>query len=58
MVLYVFWELTSVSSFPLIAFWHHRKASRAGAESNGQYNSGGVAMLAGFLMLYVACNNI
>ena len=26
MVLYVFWELTSVSSFLLIAFWHHRKA--------------------------------
>ena len=25
MVLYVFWELTSVSSFLLIAFWNHRK---------------------------------
>lgn len=32
MVLYTFWELTSVSSFLLIAFWHHRKASRAGAK--------------------------
>ena len=33
MVLYGFWELTSVSSFLLIAFWHHRKASRAGQEN-------------------------
>ena len=33
MVLYVFWELTSVSSFLLIAFWHHRKGiSRLGAQ--------------------------
>ena len=24
MVLYVFWELTSISSFLLIAFWYHR----------------------------------
>lgn len=55
MVLYVFWELTSVSSFLLIAFWHHRKASRAGARKAMTITvSGGVAMLAGFLMLYVA----
>lgn len=54
MVLYVFWELTSVSSFLLIAFWHHRKASRAGARKAMLITvSGGVAMLAGFLMLYV-----
>ncbi|WP_274308770.1 Na+/H+ antiporter subunit A [Solibacillus daqui] len=55
MVLYAFWELTSVSSFLLIAFWHHRKASRAGARKAMTITvSGGVAMLAGFLMLYVA----
>ena len=55
MVLYAFWELTSVSSFLLIAFWHHRKASRAGARKAMLITvSGGVAMLAGFLMLYVA----
>ena len=53
MVLYVFWELTSVSSFLLIAFWHHRKASRAGARKAMTITViGGVAMLAGFLMLY------
>lgn len=55
MVLYAFWELTSVSSFLLIAFWHHRKASRAGARKAMTITvSGGVAMLAGFLMLYAA----
>ena len=55
MVLYAFWELTSVSSFLLIAFWHHRKASRAGARKAMTITvTGGVAMLAGFLMLYAA----
>lgn len=52
MVLYTFWELTSVSSFLLIAFWHHRKASRAGARKAMVITvTGGIAMLAGFLML-------
>ena len=49
MVLYAFWELTSVSSFLLIAFWHHRKASRAGAQKAMIITvRGGVAMLVGF----------
>ena len=54
MVLYVFWELTSISSFLLIAFWYHRKQSRYGAQKSLLITvSGGVAMLAGFIMLYV-----
>lgn len=53
MVLYVFWELTSISSFLLIAFWYHRKQSRYGAQKSMLITvSGGVAMLAGFIMLY------
>lgn len=53
MVLYVFWELTSVSSFLLIAFWHHRKGSRQGAQKAMLITvSGGVAMLIGFIMLH------
>lgn len=53
MVLYVFWELTSISSFLLIAFWYHRKQSRYGAQKSLLITvSGGVAMLAGFIMLY------
>lgn len=53
-VLYVFWELTSVSSFLLIAFWHHRKGSRQGAQKAMLITvSGGVAMLIGFIMLHM-----
>lgn len=53
-VLYTFWELTSVSSFLLIAFWHHRRASRNGARKSMLITvTGGIAMLAGFLMLYI-----
>ena len=53
MVLYVFWELTSISSFLLIAFWYQRKRSREGAQKSLLITvSGGIAMLIGFLMLY------
>ncbi|TQR16373.1 Na+/H+ antiporter subunit A [Psychrobacillus soli] len=53
MVLYVFWELTSVSSFLLIAFWNHRKASRLGAQKAMLITvGGGIAMLIGFIMLH------
>jgi multicomponent Na+:H+ antiporter subunit A len=53
MVLYVFWELTSISSFLLIAFWYHRKKSRYGAQKSMLITvSGGIAMLAGFIMLH------
>lgn len=53
MVLYVFWELTSISSFLLIAFWYYRKQSRYGAQKSMLITvSGGIAMLAGFLMIY------
>ena len=53
MVLYVFWELTSISSFLLIAFWYHRKKSRYGAQKSLLITvSGGISMLVGFLMLF------
>ena len=53
MVLYVFWELTSISSFLLIAFWFQRKGSRYGAKKALHITIfGGFAMLVGFLMLY------
>lgn len=53
MVLYVFWELTSVSSFLLIAFWNHRPGSRHGAQKAMLITvSGGIAMLVGFIMLH------
>lgn len=53
MVLYVFWEMTSISSFLLIAFWYHRKGSRYGAQKSLLITiSGGLAMLIAFMMLY------
>lgn len=52
--LYVFWELTSISSFLLIAFWYHRKGSRYGAQKSLLITiTGGFAMLIGFIMLHV-----
>ena len=52
-VLYGFWELTSISSFLLIAFWNEREKSRYGALKSMLITMfGGLAMLAGFVMLY------
>lgn len=54
MVLYGFWELTSLSSFLLIAFWHYRDKSRYGAMKSLIITVlGGLAMLAGFILLYL-----
>jgi len=54
MVLYGFWELTSISSFLLIAFWHKRAKSRYGAMKSMLFTVfGGLAMFAGFLMLSI-----
>lgn len=51
-ILYVFWEITSVSSFLLIAYWYEREKSRYGAQKSMLITIfGGLAMLAGFVML-------
>jgi multicomponent Na+:H+ antiporter subunit A len=53
-VLYAFWELTSISSFLLIAYWFHREKSLYGAQKSMLITMfGGFAMLAGFAMLHV-----
>jgi len=53
-VLYGFWELTSISSFLLIAFWHYKEKSKYGALKSMLITVfGGLAMLAGFVLLYV-----
>lgn len=53
-LLYVFWELTSISSFLLIAFWFHRKNSRNGAQKSLLITMfGGFSMLAGFIMVHL-----
>ncbi|MFP4295345.1 MAG: monovalent cation/H+ antiporter subunit A [Halothiobacillaceae bacterium] len=50
--LVVFWELTSLSSFLLISYWQHRRDARQGARmALAVTGGGGLAMLAGVLML-------
>lgn len=50
--LFLFWELTSVSSYLLIGFDHERDAARAGAlQALLTTGVGGLALLAGFLLL-------
>lgn len=53
-VLYMFWELTSLSSFLLIGYWYKREKSRYGAAKSLLITvSGGLCMLGGFILLYL-----
>jgi len=53
-ILYLFWEITSVSSFLLIGFWYHRELSVQGAQKSMLLTVGGsLCMLMGFLMLWL-----
>jgi multicomponent Na+:H+ antiporter subunit A len=59
LTLYAFWELTSVSSFLLIAFWYHRKRSRYGAQKSMFITmTGGFFMLLGFIILSSAAGTL
>ncbi|WP_413615917.1 monovalent cation/H+ antiporter subunit A [Halomonas cupida] len=52
LVLWIFWELTSLSSFLLIGFWSHRSEARKGARmAMTVTGAGGLALLAGLLLL-------
>jgi multicomponent Na+:H+ antiporter subunit A len=51
-LLFVFWELTSVTSFVLIGFWYEEEKARHGALTALLVTSlGGLAMLAGFVLV-------
>jgi multicomponent Na+:H+ antiporter subunit A len=53
--LFIFWELTSISSFLLIGFSHQREESRAAAtQALLVTGGGGLALLAGLIMLGMA----
>ena len=50
--LLIFWELTSLSSFLLIAYWRQTKAARRGARlALAVTGAGGLALLGGFILL-------
>jgi multicomponent K+:H+ antiporter subunit A len=52
LLLVVFWELTSISSFLLIGYWSHRADARAGARmALAVTGGGGLAMLGGVVIL-------
>ena len=52
LLLLVFWELTSLSSFLLIGFWGHLAEARQGARmALAVTGGGGLAMIAGMLIL-------
>ncbi len=52
LLLVVFWELTSVSSFLLVGYWSHRPDARSGArQALAVTGGGGLAMLGGFVLL-------
>lgn len=54
MTLYLFWELTSISSFLLIGYWNNRDKSRFGALKSMMITvSGGMMMLGGFVLLSI-----
>ncbi|UXJ51432.1 monovalent cation/H+ antiporter subunit A [Pseudomonas citronellolis] len=52
LLMLVFWELTSLSSFLLIGFWSHRSDARRGARmALAVTGGGGLALLAGILLI-------
>ncbi len=54
MSLFVFWELTSISSYLLIGFNHEKDSSRFSAlQALLITGMGGLSLLAGFIMIYI-----
>ncbi|MBX3607710.1 MAG: monovalent cation/H+ antiporter subunit A [Piscinibacter sp.] len=52
LLLVVFWELTSVSSFLLVGYWGHKAEARAGARmALAVTGGGGLVMLAGIVLI-------
>jgi multicomponent K+:H+ antiporter subunit A len=52
LLLVVFWELTSISSFLLVGYWGHKAEARAGARmALAVTGGGGLVLLAGIVLL-------
>jgi len=53
-LLFVFWEMTSITSFMLIGFWYEKDEGRKGAMTALQVTAlGGLAMMVGFVLIGV-----
>ncbi len=58
LLMLMFWELTSLSSFLLIGYWHNRAEARTGARmALAVTGGGGFALLAGILLLGHICGS-
>ena len=58
LLLLIFWELTSLSSFLLIGFWQDKAEARQGARmALAVTGGGGLALIAGMLMLGIAAGS-
>ncbi|GHD51949.1 multisubunit potassium/proton antiporter, PhaA subunit /multisubunit potassium/proton antiporter, PhaB subunit [Marinobacter persicus] len=52
LLMVIFWELTSITSFLLISFWNHKQDARRGARmALAVTGGGGLALLAGILII-------
>ncbi|WP_150910036.1 monovalent cation/H+ antiporter subunit A [Marinobacter halotolerans] len=52
LLMMIFWELTSITSFLLISFWSHKQDARRGARmALAVTGGGGLALLAGILLI-------
>ena len=52
LLMFIFWELTSLTSFLLISFWTHKQDARRGARmALAVTGGGGLALLAGILLI-------
>lgn len=52
LLMLIFWELTSLSSFLLISFWNHRSDARRGARmALAVTGGGGLALLGGIMLI-------
>lgn len=58
LLLLVFWELTSLSSFLLIGFWQHKSEARQGARmALAVTGGGGLALIGGLVLLGVVAGS-
>ncbi len=58
LLLLVFWELTSLTSFLLIGFWQHKAEARAGARmALAVTGGGGLALIGGMVLLGVVAGS-
>ena len=58
LLLLIFWELTSLSSFLLIGFWRHKSEARKGARmALAVTGGGGLVLIAGMLLLGIVAGS-